>query len=189
MSLPEPATHAAGRLVLLYTQGPIQHRMSANILTEQNVNVPAGMSAEAHSWATVVAPVLGDDCTITGWEVTSSDGDYLYSQEFSPVYPGTSPQASPSFRSATITLIGRATAAPIGYRRGGCRLEMFVGKGMYNVPGTFGLNTADIPGLHNLSLYLDNSEVIWADKYGQKASCKPRATTQYNAHAQRVLGT
>jgi hypothetical protein len=189
MPLPPPTTQSPGKIVVLYTQNSNPHRAGVNYVHDVVLS-QATCQTDADNLATVLKQFLGDDCDLTSWEATDYAGNVLLTGALTAPGVGTNSSSGNDWNSATCTFTGKGIPATVGIKASATRLMLFTGA---TYGPTSGLKSRPISGAGTppvvLAGFLLDSTRLWADRYGQKATLHGYYTVQFNAHAQKRIGS
>jgi hypothetical protein len=189
MGLPEPTTRSPGKLVLIYMSGGNQHLTGVRYLSGIAMPDDAQALIDATELANLVKVIMPNTNAITGYRITDPMGATILEGSFATAIAGTHAGGSgPSF-SKTLSFTGKGTAIVSGERVGQTRMALYVYDAYTISAGEKSTSVSGDPLLAGIKTGLLASVRYWADYYGQKAIVRGLATVQYNAHAQRKLGS
>lgn len=193
MACTQPSTRSLGYVFLDYTTqgGLTRRRMRLRLTYPVDPSDLATIGAEAALWAADVGPCLPNNCLIENWGTMNPDGTIYHVESLSPQVLGThaTPTGNEDWRSTTVTITGRGQPVSAGQCAGPVRTVLYVSKafvfhaGQKNIVG--GVDTA----LDTLRDFLTGNSVLGADYYGNVGNYRSVYPIQFNAHAQRKLGT
>lgn len=191
-----PPTRTPGSLKLKYTKNGLQHTCSVNFLANIDINDIAARRVNANELAALVQAVSTNTTFITDWSLYTRPGavgppTLIYTEPFSPVIQGTFGHVTGArdYLSLTTTVTGQGTPGAPGYTTGPCRMVVFIGDGIFPLPGSKTIASNITPQWDAMITGLAQSTSFWADFYGQKAMPHINMPVQWNAHVQRVHGS
>lgn len=185
-----PGTLSPARLALKYAYRTVRHQVSVNVLAGVNVNNLTVMRAAAIELAVATQGVLNSDHIIDGWAILTHEGQSLYEESFASVYVGThgSSPGMPDYYSPTVKVLGKGRNSGLNTGTGRTSYVLFTGS-TYPVPAGSKYLSGPDTALLALIDVLNNSDVVWADYFGQKANYSGRIAVQFNAHEQKRSGS
>lgn len=189
MGLPEPTTRSPGKLVLIYQANGNQHLTGVRYLHDVTLPTDAEALSDATALANVVKAMIPSTSSITGYRITDPLGATIIEGSFATAIVGTSTSDTPLWDSKTITMTGKGTPIVAGERAGQTRMAVYTTGAFPIAPGQKVYDVASSVPLAALRTHLLASDRYWADYYGQKAIVRGVAPVQFNAHAQRKLGS
>lgn len=194
MSCIDPGTRSPGRLVLVYVDNAfsIRHSMGWHFIAGAVITDIVNIRIEANRLAVLAGKCVTSDYTFVDWEIRTPDGNLFYTEPLSPIQVGSHGQATGAlrWRSQTLDFEGHGQPGVPGGCHGRISFKMFIGGALlYGV----GQKTFAISGDAQMDAFrvtgLNASTWVPADYFGQQGDILPTANVQYNAHAQKVLGT
>jgi len=190
MPLTDPGTRSPGRLVIGYQTLGIEHLAGAWLVA--GVDPDASLSSlrtEATEFATVLMGSCANTSYAHSWYIMDADGVTMFAENFPAPIPGThSADGALTSQSIEITYSGKGTPSTLAVKSGRTRTSVFTGllAPTYELTKDFAI----FPGgpEDDGVTFLRESELIGADKYGQKATYSSRMLVQINAHYQKDYG-
>lgn len=193
MACIQPATQSLGYVFLDYqTNGNlVPRRMRLRLTYPLSPSDLTTIGAEAVLWAGFVGPCLPNSCLIQNWGTMNQDGSVYHVEALPSLVIGTHVSATgwPDFFSNTVTLTGRGQPTTAGQCAGPVRSVLFVGKGYAFVRGQKSVPHGADAAFDALQNFLTGNSVLGADKYGNPGTYRGVYPVQFNAHAQRHLGS
>lgn len=188
-----PSTRSLGYVFMDYlTNGHIiPHRMRLRLVYPIDPSDLGTIGGEVILWANVIKAILPNTSSIVGWGTMRSDGTVLSVSAFPAPITGTHTAAvgARDVESLTITFTGRGLPVSSTECSGPTRSVAFVGIAFWPTAGQKYYANGTDAALDAVENFLTGNSVLGADFYGQIASWRSRYPVQYNAHAQRRLGT
>lgn len=182
-----PTTSSPGKLIITYSHLTDQHKCSYNLVDGHMPGDQAAADAMAHSVAVLMAGIMAHNQTISSYAITNAVGDEEFSGPITPAVPVPDVTNDSGYKSASVCFGGRGMAGVPGNSRGQTRV--FIYNGDFPAPGTKKVDFINNQRYSAFAAGLNAHADVWADFYGQKAVSRGYATVQFNAHAQRVLGS
>jgi hypothetical protein len=192
MSCIVPGTTSPGKLFIEYTDATTgyKHRIAWRFITGVDLTNVSLLRTEVVRLKNLMIPCVTSNLLFSLWGITLPNGTTYYTEPFSPVVPGTHAQlASFGFKSMTVRIEGTAHPPSPGVCFGRTNCVVFHQGALSYRAGdkTHDLTldaaySAFVTGI-NASTYLP------ADMFGQQADMLFVAPVQFNAHAQKVVGT
>lgn len=149
------------------------------------------MATTAENWAEKIADITTANFRMTGFTVMRADGTIIYDGSFASAIVGTHVLATggKDLRSLTVAFTGKGLPAAAGLCSGEEVSRVFCGGAFEWDPGQGFIIAGLDASCDLLALFLRTNVTIWADAYGQKASCRSRYPVQLNGYAQNHYGT
>lgn len=188
--LPEPITRSPGSIKLLYGQNEIQHTSGARLVAGVDINDLPTMRTAATGFADALKTCFPSFYTITGWRICDPAGATLYEEAFVPAKAGTraTDSGDKASQSTTHTLVGKGTASVVGEQQGQTRTVVYRGTWREDQDTGPRVNMVANQEEGLIKAFLEGSQVLGADFYGQQATYKPYVNVQINAHWQKRYG-
>lgn len=188
-ALIDPTTRSPGHIYLRYSQLDIEHTMSCRLVGDIWPESFSTLQDDADNWAAAMGLVMSPAFNLYGWGLRDNDGHNVYESPLSSVVTGElSAYAGVEWKSTTLTALGRGTSLGAEYASGRALFRWYVGSAFIVAVGEKALYSATDSHLAGLQTFLNTNLNIFADFYGQKATCGGKFPFQYNAHAQRKHG-
>lgn len=190
--MPIARTHAVGKLVLLYNDGPNQHQFSVGLAVGENPFDATSMQGYADDLAGLVRAVLAPEFTITHWKSLDTNLVEALSLPLSAAVDGTHGTDSGyrAFKSLTACITGMTKAPTALNRIQQTRGFLYMLNTLDVEPGEkqFSARGSDA-AWDNLVNYLSDHTALWTDKQGRKAAARDSITVQWNSFIQHQLGS
>lgn len=194
MACTQPTTRSPGKLELLYakTGGLVRHSIGWHFILGVDLSNIALLEAEAARLATLLAPVLMTDMTIADWRIKLPDGSTYYAAPLPAAQVGTrtAQLGMQNYLSTTLCFRGRGNPPSPGICVGQVSSRAFIGGGWAIPPAAKSISALSSGVLTD---WVDNglnaSTYLPADFYGHQADISYILPVQWNASAQRRLGS
>jgi hypothetical protein len=189
-----PITRSPGKLELLYakTGGLIRHSIGWHFIIGVDLSNIALLEAEAQRLAGYMAECLETDMTVADWRIKLPDGSTYYSAPLPAARVGarTTQANMQNYLSTTLCFRGRGNPPLPGVCTGQVSSRLFVGGGFIFSPGSKVFNALSVGATDDfVQLGLNASTYLPADFYGHQADISLLLPIQWNASAQRRLGS
>lgn len=193
MPCSQPTTRSLGYVFLDYTTqaGAIARRMRLRLTYPIDPSDLTTIGAEAALWAAAVGSCMPNDVLLENWGTLNQDGTLFHVESLSPQVIGThtAPVGALNWHSSTVTLTGHGTPLVGGQCAGPVRHVLYTGKAFQFVAGQKVIVAGVDSALDNLRDFITGNSVLGADFYGNAGNYRGVYPIQYNAHAQRKLGS
>lgn len=193
MACVPPVTRSLGYVFLDYTTNgfALPHRMRLRLTYPIDPSDLTTIEGEAAIWATRVAACLPTNSRVEGWGTMNQDGSVFHIAAWPGPYVGTHAAAlgAEDYHSRTITLTGKGAPPSGGVCGGQTRVVLFVGKAFNFIEGQKRVGIGFDGDLDALRDFLTGNSVLGADWYGTIGSWRPSYPVQFNAWAQRHIGS
>lgn len=193
MACADPGTRSPGHLVLVYndlTNGEI-HKCSSRFLVGIDLGNTAVLQAEADAWAGNVQHCIINNLQLTEWQAKNAAGVVVNGGPLTgaPLVGthGINVNAQ-KWLSQTVDFEGKGRSVP-PFCHGPSRFRIFIQGALIFTRGMKYFSAATDASYLGLKNFMNASTVIGADYYGQKANFVDNLPVQFNASAQRRVGT
>lgn len=186
----DPGTRKPGRLVIRYAKGSIEHFMGANFQYPNDFSNLSAIRDEAQLFAEAAASMCANTVSFTDWKIVDNDGAELYGEPLTTIVVGALAVDNGRVTSESTTLAahGKGAASDVGIKRGNTRTFVFTG---YIRPSDWtDSQILPLTDGYDPSLigFLNDSDLVGADFFGQKAVYQDNYDVQINAHYQKKYG-
>lgn len=193
MPCTDPTTRSPGHLVLIYSDsvsGEI-HKMSNRLMLGVDLGNTAVLQAEADAWAAKAFPCVTSNLQFTEWQAKDNSGAVVNGGLLTggPLV-GTHNQTVNAQRwlSQTVDFEGKGHSVP-PYCHGPSRFRLFIQGALLFIRGQKFVSANSDATYKAMKDFMNASTVVGADFYGQKAVFQDLLPVQFNASAQRRVGT
>lgn len=193
MACIQPTTRSLGYVFLDYTTnaGTIERRMRLRLTYPISPSDLSTIRTEAQLWASAVGACSPNSTLYSNWGTMNPDGSVFHVEALAPAVIGThsSPTGAQAWRSATVSLTGRGEPVAGGQCAGAVRTVLYTGNAFLFVPQQKVIIAGVDTALDTLRDFLTGNSVLGADFYGNVGNWKGVYPIQFNASAQRRLGS
>jgi len=193
MACTDPLTISPGflRLDYLHSTQSLSHSTRARLVFGVDPTDVALMGLTALDWAVAWRGIVPPQFVCGGYSVLRHDGSLMYSNSFGTATAGTHAVAGGAldYASRTLAFTGRGIAGTAVECSGEEIGRVFVGGAYEFIPRQKFMVPGADAAVDAYAVFLEDSTVIWADEFGNKAGIRPRYPVQFNAHAQGRNGT